>query len=329
MKLLSIEDLHVDFDTYAGTVQAVRGVDLHIDQGESVGIVGESGCGKSVTAQSILKLIPQPPGRITKGKILFNGEDLVGKSQEEMLGIRGKEIGMIFQDPMTSLNPTMRIGRQIGEGLRCHRGMTNAEARQEAIKLLQLVGISQPESRIDQYPHHFSGGMRQRVVIAIALACRPQLLIADEPTTALDVTIQAQILDLMQELREKTGASIMLITHDLGVIASACDRVVVMYAGRVVESGPVDEIFANPQHPYTIALLEAMPRLGLEKKKRLKAIVGSPPDLRSPPPGCPFYPRCDHAMQICTQKMPCLEQENASHPTACWLHHPMAKGDIK
>ncbi len=320
--LLQIDDLHVTFKTHAGTVQAVRGVTFEVGRGETVGIVGESGCGKSVTAQSILKLIPMPPGQIEKGSIRFNGEELVDKTIGEMQQIRGREIGMIFQDPMTSLNPTMRVGKQIMEGIIKHQALSRADAYKAAIELLEMVGIPEPTQRVDQYPHQFSGGMRQRVVIAIALACRPKLLIADEPTTALDVTIQAQILELMADLQKKTNSSIILITHDLGVVAGVCDRVVVMYAGKVVESGTVDEIFSRPQHPYTQALLKAVPKLGINKNERLAAIAGRPPDLRSPPPGCAFAPRCKHAMAVCTQIQPTLE------PAACWLHHPMAKQQV-
>ncbi len=317
--LLEIDDLHVSFKTHAGTVQAVRGVHLHVEKGETLGIVGESGCGKSVTAQSILQLIPSPPGKIEKGRILLEGEDLSLRSNEEMQSVRGHEIGMIFQDPMTSLNPTMRVGKQIMEGLIKHRGMSKQEAYQEAKELVELVGIPEPARRVDQYPHEFSGGMRQRIVIAIALACQPKLLIADEPTTALDVTIQAQILELMAKLQKKLEMSIILITHDLGVVAGVCDRVVVMYAGKVVEEGSVDKIFKNPRHPYTKALLRAVPRLGIDKSKPLAAIAGRPPDLRSPPRGCAFAARCPSAMEICLQKQPELK------PAACWLEHPMAK----
>lgn len=327
-RILEVNDLHVSFHTYAGEVKAVRGVNFHVNRGEAVAIVGESGCGKSVTAQSLMKLIPMPPGKIKQGQILFNGQDLVKKSNKEMEAIRGKEIGMIFQDPMTSLNPTMTVGTQIMEGLVKHQGMSSAAARERAIELLTLVGIPQPERRITQYPHEFSGGMRQRAMIAIALACTPQLLIADEPTTALDVTIQAQILDLMKELQKKTGTSIILITHDLGVVAEMCDRVIVMYAGKVIETGTVDEIFYNPQHPYTKGLLRSVPRLDLDKDEPLTPIFGTPPDLLKPPVGCGFTARCDSAMRVCQQYDPELKEIGNSHRSACWLQHPLAQDRV-
>jgi oligopeptide transport system ATP-binding protein len=318
-KLLEVDDLHVSFQTHSGLIKAVRGISFSIEKGETVGIVGESGCGKSVTAQSLLQLIPTPPGQIDKGSILFNGENLLDKSLDEMRKIRGREIGMIFQDPMTSLNPTMRIGKQIMEGLILHQRMQSSDARRAAKDLLRLVGIPDVEERIDNYPHQFSGGMRQRVVIAIALACRPKLLIADEPTTALDVTIQAQILDLLKDLQKRTGTSILLITHDLGVVAGICDRIIVMYAGQVVESGDVYEIFSRPKHPYTQALLQAVPRLGLDRSKKLTAIPGTPPDLRTTFQGCSFASRCPHRMKVCIEHPPILK------PVACWLQHPLAK----
>lgn len=324
-KILEVKDLHVSFNTYAGEVKAVRGVNFTVGKGESVAIVGESGCGKSVTAQTIMKLIPMPPGEIKKGQILFQGEDIVNKTNKQMESIRGKDIGMIFQDPMTSLNPTMSIGRQIMEGLIKHQGMSKIEAKERAIEMLRLVGIPMPEKRVDQYPHEFSGGMRQRAMIAIALACEPKLLIADEPTTALDVTIQAQIMDLMRDLQKKTGTSIILITHDLGVVAESCDRVVVMYAGEVIETGTVNEIFYNPQHPYTKGLLKSVPRLDLKKDEPLIPILGTPPDLLNPPQGCAFAPRCDYAMRVCQQYSPEMDTLSKTHTAACWLNHPMAK----
>ncbi|GAA4709541.1 ABC transporter ATP-binding protein [Brevibacillus fulvus] len=328
-RILDVKDLQVSFHTYAGEVKAVRGVNFHVNRGEAVAIVGESGSGKSVTAQSIMKLIPMPPGEFKSGQILFNGEDIIRKSKKEMEAIRGKEIGMIFQDPMTSLNPTLTIGTQIMEGLIKHQKMSKSAARERAIELLKMVGIPQPERRVLQYPHEFSGGMRQRAMIAIALACSPKLLIADEPTTALDVTIQAQILDLMKDLQKKMDTSIILITHDLGVVAEMCDRVIVMYAGKVVESGTVDEIFYNPQHPYTKGLLRSVPRLDLNKDEPLTPIFGTPPDLLRPPVGCGFTARCESAMRVCQQYDPELQQVGESHQAACWLHHQLAKERVK
>lgn len=294
-------------------------------RGEAVAIVGESGCGKSVTAQTLMKLIPMPPGEIKKGEILFNGVNLVNKSNKEMESIRGKDIGMIFQDPMTSLNPTLTIGNQIMEGLIKHQNMSRSDARNRAIELLTLVGIPQPEKRVDQYPHEFSGGMRQRAMIAIALACSPQLLIADEPTTALDVTIQAQILDLMKELQKKMNTSIILITHDLGVVAEMCDRVIVMYAGKVIETGIVDDIFYNPQHPYTKGLLRSVPRLDLNRDEPLTPIFGTPPDLLRPSVGCGFTARCESAMRVCQEYDPELNDISSTQRAACWLQHPLAQ----
>ncbi|MFC7439697.1 ABC transporter ATP-binding protein [Laceyella putida] len=323
-KILEVKDLHVSFKTYKGEVQAVRGVDFHLNKGETIAIVGESGCGKSVTSQTIMRLIPNPPGVIKKGEIIFDGTDLAKASEKQMEKIRGSEISMIFQDPMTSLNPTMTIGTQIMEGLIKHQKLSKQEAKKQATEMLRLVGIPSPESRLDQYPHQFSGGMRQRAMIAIALACQPKVLIADEPTTALDVTIQAQIIDLMKELQSKTGTSIILITHDLGVVADIADRVVVMYAGKVVESGKLDEIFYEPKHPYTWGLLGSMPRLDLSRDQELLPILGTPPNLLHPPKGCPFAARCKHAMSICTQEMPEFDQVSSTHQVACWLQHPMA-----
>ncbi|PTX59124.1 oligopeptide transport system ATP-binding protein [Melghirimyces profundicolus] len=325
-KILEVNDLHVSFKTYNGEVQAVRSVSFDVKKGETVAIVGESGCGKSVTSQSIMRLIPEPPGWIKSGEVLFDGKDLTKVSEKEMEGIRGKDIAMIFQDPMTSLNPTMTVGKQIMEGLVKHQNMGKAQAKERALEMLRLVGIPSPERRINQYPHQFSGGMRQRAMIAIALACAPQLLIADEPTTALDVTIQAQILDLMNDLKERLGTSIILITHDLGVVADVADRVVVMYAGKVIESGTVEEIFHRPRHPYTWGLMGSMPRLDLTRDKELSPITGTPPDLLSPPKGCPFAARCKHAMKVCQREMPETTQVrgSGSHKVNCWLEHPMA-----
>lgn len=316
--LLEIKDLHVTFSTYNATVQAVRGVNLEVKAGETLAIVGESGSGKSVTSKAVMGLVPNPPGKITGGEILFEGQDLTKLSQRKMQAIRGKDISMIFQDPMTSLNPTMTIGKQIMEGLKKHQKMNNNDAKKRAIELLQLVGIPNAEARIKEYPHQFSGGMRQRVVIAIALACNPKVLIADEPTTALDVTIQAQILDLMRDLQNKMDTAIILITHDLGVVANMAQRVAVMYGGRVVETGSVDEIFYRPKHPYTWGLLSSMPRLD-QPDAELLAIPGSPPDLANPPKGCPFAARCPHAMKVCTEFMPDYVATSETQKAACWL----------
>lgn len=323
--LLEVNHLSISFRTYLGKVHAVRDVSFSIAKGESVAIVGESGCGKSVTAQAIMGLIPTPPGQVENGSILFEGRELIGRSKREMEKIRGQEIGMIFQDPMTSLNPTMRIGRQIMEGLIKHKNLPSQEAKKLAIETLKIVGISDPEKRADQFPHEFSGGMRQRVMIAIALACHPKLIIADEPTTALDVTIQAQILELMKETQAKMGTSIILITHDLGIVAGMCDRVIVMYGGEIVESGPVDEIYATPRHPYTQGLLRSVPRLDMARDKELVPIYGTPPNLLTPPKGCPFTPRCSFAMRICKEKHPILEKINEEHQVCCWLNKKHAK----
>ncbi|MCA1031067.1 ABC transporter ATP-binding protein [Bacillus timonensis] len=323
-KLLEVKDLEVSFQTYAGEVKAVRGVTFDLSKGETLAIVGESGSGKSVTSQSIMKLIPMPPGRISGGQILFDGEDLVPKTQKEMEKIRGKDIGMIFQDPMTSLNPTMRIGMQIMEVLIKHQNMSKANAKDRAIELLRLVGIPMPEKRVNQYPHEFSGGMRQRAMIAIALASSPKLLIADEPTTALDVTIQAQILELMKDLQKKLDTSIIFITHDLGVVANVADRVAVMYAGKIVETGTVDEIFYNPQHPYTWGLLASMPSLDNDDEEELAAIPGSPPDLTNPPIGDAFAPRNAYAMKIDYEQEPPMFKISDTHYASTWLLHPDA-----
>ncbi|MCM3587371.1 ABC transporter ATP-binding protein [Mesobacillus maritimus] len=323
-KLLEIKNLQVSFKTYGGEVQAVRGISFHVKPGEIIAIVGESGCGKSVTAKTIMKLLP-PQAMIQNGEILLNGVNLVNKKEKEMQKIRGNEIGMIFQDPMTSLNPTTKVGYQIAEGLMNHKNISKQEALNQAIKMLETVGIPLPEKRINQYPHEFSGGMRQRVMIAIALACQPKLLIADEPTTALDVTIQAQILKLMKQLQEQTDTSIILITHDLGVVAELCDRVVVMYAGQVVETGSVNEIFTNPSHPYTQSLLNSMPRLDMDRREKLKPIIGTPPDLLDPPKGCSFFPRCERAMRVCKDHSPTLDFVQGAQHSACWLHHPIKK----
>lgn len=318
-KILEIKDLYVSFDTYAGEVQAVRGVSLEVGKGETLGIVGESGCGKSVTMQSMLKLIPMPPGRIKSGEILFNGKDLAKLSEKELQNVRGSEISMIFQDPMTSLNPTMIIGSQITEGLKKHQGLNKEEANKKAIEMLKLVGMPNPEKRIKQYPHEFSGGMRQRAMIAIALACNPKLLVADEPTTALDVTIQAQIIDLMRDIQKQLGTSIILITHDLGVVANMTEKIVVMYAGKIVEKGSSDDIFYRPKHPYTWGLLQSVPRLNATNKEELVPITGTPPDLFAPPKGCAFAARCKYAMKVCLEHNPELTPCGENHEAACWL----------
>ncbi|WP_056497662.1 ABC transporter ATP-binding protein [Brevibacillus sp. Leaf182] len=322
--LLTIDNLRVNFKTYGGEVQGVRGVSFYVDKGETVAIVGESGCGKSVTAQAIMGLIPNPPGKIVGGKVVFEGAQISHLPKKELLGIRGTQIGMVFQDPMTALNPTMKVGTQIVEGFVRSHQVSKEEARKRAIEMLSLVGIPDPEKRIDQYPHQFSGGMRQRVVIAIALACQPKLVIADEPTTALDVTIQAQILDLLKRLQEEQELSVVIITHDLGVVAEIAHRMVVMYAGMVVETGTVEDVFANPRHPYTWGLMRSLPRLDEGEKQRLIPIEGSPPDLFHPPVGCPFAARCDFAMEICEQQMPVTGEFGRGHQAACWLHDPRA-----
>lgn len=317
--LLDVQNLKTHFKTRAGYVHAVDGVSFAVQSGEKVALVGESGCGKSVTALSIMRLVPQPPGEYMEGEIYFAGENLLDLPERTMRGIRGGQIGMIFQDPMACLNPTMTIGKQIAEGLRIHLKLGSGEARRRAIALLEQVGIPDPQHRVDAYPHQFSGGMRQRVMIAIALACNPRLLIADEPTTALDVTVQAQILELISGVCKDLGTSLILITHDLGVVAGIADRVVVMYAGKVMEEGPTDELFANPRHPYTLGLLSSVPRLDEERQQELNTIEGSPPDLLRPPTGCPFMPRCFFARAAC-REMPPLEAlpGQPAHRTACW-----------
>jgi oligopeptide transport system ATP-binding protein len=323
-KILEVKDLSVSFQTYGGEVQAVRNVSFDLYKGETLAIVGESGSGKSVTTQTVMKLIPMPPGKIKNGQILFEGKDIVPLSDKQMEKIRGKEISMIFQDPMTSLNPTMKIGRQIMEGLIKHQNMSTASAKERAIEMLRLVGIPMPEKRVNQYPHEFSGGMRQRAMIAIALAANPKLLIADEPTTALDVTIQAQILELMKDLQSKMDTSIIFITHDLGVVANVADRVAVMYGGQIVETGTVDEIFYDPRHPYTWGLLASMPSLENDDKSELAAIPGTPPDLTNPPKGDAFAARNPYAMQIDFEEEPPLFQISETHFAKTWLLHPDA-----
>lgn len=324
--VLRVDDLHVSFDTYAGEVKAVRGVTFEVMEGEVLAIVGESGCGKSVTAQTIMKLNPMPPARIVKGDIQLADKDIVKASEKEMMAIRGKDVSMIFQDPMTCLNPTMTVGKQLTEAIRHHQKLSKEDAYKESIRLLNLVKIPNPEQRSKQYPHEFSGGMRQRVMIAMALSCAPKLLIADEPTTALDVTIQAQIMDLLQEIKEETNTAIILITHDLGVVASMADRVAVMYAGKIVELGTAEDIFYHPSHPYTKALLRSLPTTEMDRSIRLVSIAGTPPDLLSPPVGCGFASRCNNCMKICHAELPPQFEVGQEHLSACWLYHEDCPG---
>ena len=316
--LLDVKNLRTEFKTKKGIVHAVDDVSFHVDKGEILALVGESGSGKSVTSLSVMGLL-QDPGKIAGGEILYNGEDLRNKSKEELQEIRGNRISMIFQDPMTSLNPVYKIKYQIMESILRHTKMSKKEAYERAVQMLELVGIPSARERAEDYPHQMSGGMRQRVMIAMALACDPELLIADEPTTALDVTIQAQILELMKELQKKTHMGIIFITHNLGVVAEICDKVSVMYAGKIVEQGPVDDIFYKPGHPYTVGLLRSMPRVDAESYERLIPIEGTPVDMLNPPEGCPFAPRCEHAMKICLQKMPPYVELGEGHRSACWL----------
>lgn len=321
--ILEVKDLNISFHTFAGEVKAIRGVNFELKKGETLAIVGESGSGKSVTTKSIMRLLPPGNSEIKQGEILFEGKDLTKLSDKQMQKIRGKDISMIFQDPMTSLNPTMTVGKQIMEPLIKHQNMSKSAARERALQLLKLVGIPKPELRIKQYPHQFSGGMRQRVVIAIALACNPKVLIADEPTTALDVTIQAQILELMKDLQQKIDTSIIFITHDLGVVANVADRVAVMYGGKIVEIGTVDEVFYNPQYPYTWGLISSMPSLDT-KEEDLYAIPGTPPNLLHPPKGDAFAPRNEYAMQIDLEEQPPMFKVSDTHYAATWLLHPDA-----
>lgn len=320
-RVLDIKDLYVSFDTYAGEVQAVRGVSYHVNEGEVLAVVGESGCGKSVTAQTIMKLNPMPPARIKSGELILSGIDIIHTPEEDMQKIRGKEVSMIFQDPMTCMNPTMKVGKQIVEAIVHHQKLSKEEANAKAIEMLKLVQIPNAEERANQYPHQFSGGMRQRAMIAMALSCNPKLLIADEPTTALDVTIQAQIIDLLDDIRKKTGTAIVLITHDLGVVASLADRIAVMYAGKVVETGAAKDIFYNPSHPYTVALLNSLPKHDTNKSDKLSSIPGTPPDLLDPPKGCAFASRCEKCMKICQNKQPPIFKLNDGHEASCWLLH--------
>ena len=319
--LLEIKGLKTHFSTDDGILQAVDGVDITINRGETLCVVGESGCGKTVTAMSILKLIAMPPGRIAAGQIIFEGRDLVPLTSNQLDEIRAKEIGFIFQEPMTSLNPVLTVGEQIAESLRRHENVTRKQALERTIEMLKLVQIPNAEGRVHNYPHQFSGGMRQRVMIAMALACKPKLIIADEPTTALDVTIQAQILDLLQDMKERFGMAVMLITHAMGVVAETAQRVVVMYAGKVVEEAGVDDLFADPRHPYTQGLIRSIPRIDLASahKTRLEAIGGTVPILINPPVGCRFAPRCKFAMDVCTEKEPLLREIAPGHRMACHL----------
>ncbi len=317
-KLLDVKNLHTSFFTHLGEVQAIRDVSFGLDKGEIIGIVGESGSGKSVTSLSIMGLLAYP-GRVKDGEILFNGEDLLKKKKSEMRKIQGDHIAMIFQDPMTSLNPLFKIGDQITEAILTHHKIKKEDAKKRALEMLRLVGIPSPEKRFHSYPHEFSGGMRQRAMIAMALSCEPELLIADEPTTALDVTIQAQVLALMKELNERLGTATILITHNLGCASSICDRIIVMYGGKIMEEGTTEEIFYEPHHPYTMGLLRSMPRVDAESYERLIPIEGSPVDMLNPPEGCPFAPRCEHCMKICLKKMPPYVEIGENHRSACWL----------
>lgn len=325
--LLEVKNLQTQFFTQDGVVKAVDDVSFYIKPGETLGVVGESGSGKSITGLSLMRLIPSPPGRIVNGEVIFQGKDVLKMSEEQVRSIRGNEIAMIFQDPMTSLNPVLTINRQISESLILHMGMNKEQAKARAVELLEMVGIPNADARVDQYPHQFSGGMRQRVMIAMALSCNPKLLIADEPTTALDVTIQAQILDLMRNLQSETGAGVLMITHSMGVVAGMADRVQVMYAGHIVETATTDEIFANPRHPYTVGLMTSIPRLDARSKEKLQPIRGLPPDLIDLPDMCPFVPRCNYARAQCEQKNPPLMEVAPGHLSACWFHEEVSKND--
>ncbi len=321
--ILELKNLSTSFFTHVGEVKAVRNISFDLKRGEALGIVGESGSGKSVTMFSVMRLLVDT-GKIVNGSIIFDSQDLTALKEQDMKFIRGNNIGMIFQDPMTSLNPVLKVENQMVEALRLHKGMNREEAKKVSIEMLKLVGIPSPEARMKQYPHEFSGGMRQRVMIAMALSCQPKLLIADEPTTALDVTIQAQILELLKDLREKLNTSIILITHDLGIVADLCNRVNVMYGGCIVEKGTTRDIFNNSSHPYTWGLLDSVPNPKTMTKERLKPIDGQPPDLLNPPKGCPFAPRCSYAMEVCLEKMPDEFKISETQRSACWLNHPLA-----
>jgi len=317
--LLEVKGLRTQFFTQDGVVHAVNGISYHLNEGETLGIVGESGCGKSVSVLSLMRLIPQPPGKIVEGEVWFDGRDVMELKEDEVRQVRGNRIAMIFQDPMTSLNPVLKVGRQVSEALELHLGMSKAQARRRTIELLEMVNIPEAADRVDDYPHQFSGGMRQRVMIAMALCCNPQLLIADEPTTALDVTIQAQIIELVKKLKEDIGMAIIWITHDLGVVAGLADRVMVMYAGYVVEEAGVKEVYGNPRHPYTLGLLESIPRLDRVTEEKLTPIDGLPPDLIDPPPSCPFAPRCRFRIDRCLEENPALAPVGPGHRIACWV----------
>jgi len=317
-KLLEIENLQTQFFTTAGIVRAVDGISYDVNEGETIAVVGESGCGKSVSALSILRLIANPPGRIVGGSIRFEGRDLLALSDEEIRHVRGKDIAMVFQEPMTSLNPVLTVGRQLTETLQQHLNMTRDQATARAIELLGMVGISDPARRLKQYPHHFSGGMRQRVMIAMALCCEPKLIIADEPTTALDVTIQAQILELMKDLTRRLGVALIVITHNLGIVARYADRVNVMYAGRIIESGAADEIYHSPHHPYTLALLKSVPRMDQPRRGKLDPVQGQPPDLTRLDDSCSFRPRCNFAVDRCASAPPLEAVGAEGHIVACW-----------
>jgi oligopeptide transport system ATP-binding protein len=317
--LLDVRDLVTRFHTPEGTVYAVNGISFHVKEGETLAVVGESGCGKSVSMLSILGLIPIPPGEIASGSALYAGQDLLRIPEKELEHVRGKQVSMIFQDPMTSLNPVLTVRRQLCETLCVHEGMSWEDAHTRAVTLMEWVGIPDAARRLDDYPHQFSGGMRQRVMIAMALSCNPRLLIADEPTTALDVTIQAQIVELVVRLRDELGMAIIWITHDLGVVAGLADRVIVMYAGYIVEEADINSLYEHPLHPYTLALLAALPRADRRRERRLKSIFGAPPNLIVEPRGCPFAPRCDYVMERCLAENPPLRDHNASHQVACWL----------
>ncbi|MCH8993877.1 MAG: ABC transporter ATP-binding protein [Chloroflexi bacterium] len=329
MSLLEVRDLRTYFFTDDGVVKAVDGVSYDVEEGETLGLVGESGCGKSVSALSILRLIPTPPGKIVGGEVIFEGEDLLKVDEAEIRHVRGNRIAMIFQEPMTSLNPVLTIGRQLTEGLELHLNMDGESAERRAIQLLELVGISEAAARISDYPHQFSGGMRQRVMIAMALSCNPKLLLADEPTTALDVTIQAQVLEILARLSRELGTAVVIITHNLGVVARYADRVNVMYAGKIVETASAKTLYEQPRHPYTLGLLKSVPRLDQEKKTKLEVIEGTPPDLINMPPGCSFYPRCTFRVDRCAQEAPPMQAVGDKHQAACWEWPRVAEAAAK
>ena len=326
--LLEIKNLRTHFYTFEGVVKAVDGVSYDLEEGETLGLVGESGCGKSVSAMSLMRLIPDPPGKIVDGEILFEGQDVLQLSMDEMRHIRGAKMSMVFQEPMTSLNPVLNLEKQLGETLQLHKGMTKQEARQESVELLARVGIPDPERRVRQYPHQFSGGMRQRVMIAMALSCNPRVIIADEPTTALNVTIQAQILELMKGLTQEFGVAMIVITHNLGVVARYADRMNIMYAGKIIERGESAEIYSNPRHPYTVGLLKSVPRLDLPRRTRLDPIEGQPPDLIAVPKGCAFRERCKWAVDKCATEEPGLESVAEGHYSACWRSEDLGPGAL-